>query len=95
MLYCPRVQFVKKQTDLGIGKEVCQQLVTAGAKTLVLWDINKKENDKLAKLLRNMDSSVSVYAYEVDVVNREHVSRTAKQVRQDVGSDVTILLVVA
>lgn len=61
----------------------------AGAKCLVLWDINKTENEKLATSLRKMGAAV--YAYEVDVVDKISVSTTAKKVRRDVGKNVTIL----
>ncbi|CAC5366519.1 17-beta-hydroxysteroid dehydrogenase 13,Epidermal retinol dehydrogenase 2,Estradiol 17-beta-dehydrogenase 11,Protein dhs-3 [Mytilus coruscus] len=72
----------------GIGKEIVLELARKGAK-LVLWDINKANNDKTAAQINIMGGSAT--SYVIDVADADDIHRTAKQIRREVG-DVDILV---
>lgn len=61
----------------GIGRNVCMELATSGAK-LVCWDINKWDNDALTKELRTLGATV--FGYDIDVSDRQKVRSLAEQV---------------
>ncbi|XP_063418300.1 17-beta-hydroxysteroid dehydrogenase 13-like [Mytilus trossulus] len=72
----------------GIGKEIALELARKGAK-LVLWDINKANNDETASQINLMGGSAT--SYVVDVANADNIHKTAEQLREEVG-DVDILV---
>ncbi|KAG8184082.1 hypothetical protein JTE90_025392 [Oedothorax gibbosus] len=72
----------------GLGKEVATRLAVLGP-VLVLWDINKENNDAVAAKLRA--SGCKVFPYRVDVTDEQQVVQTANKVKQEVG-DVSILI---
>lgn len=67
----------------GIGRCICLEMVNAGAK-LVLWDINKWDNDALVKELKNLGATA--YGYDIDVSDRQQVRVAAEQVRFESSS---------
>ncbi|KAK6173678.1 hypothetical protein SNE40_017086 [Patella caerulea] len=72
----------------GIGRELCLEFSRLGAR-VVLWDINKENNDRVADEIR--DAGGEAFPYTCDVTVVEDVHRIAGQVRQDVG-DVYMLV---
>lgn len=72
----------------GIGKEIALELARKGAK-LVLWDVNKANNEETATEIRSMGESAT--AFVVDVTKTDDIHKTAEQMRREVG-DVDILV---
>lgn len=72
----------------GIGKEIALELARKGAK-LVLWDVNKANNEETATEIRSMGESAT--AFVVDVTKTDDIHKTAEQMRREVG-DVEILV---
>ncbi|EDV19359.1 Epidermal retinol dehydrogenase 2 [Trichoplax sp. H2] len=72
----------------GIGKIVAKKFADLNA-TLVLWDIDKKANENVAREIEVMGKRA--YAYTVDVTQKESVYKVANRVKMEVG-DVNILI---
>ncbi|XP_071142967.1 estradiol 17-beta-dehydrogenase 11-like isoform X2 [Mytilus edulis] len=72
----------------GIGKEIALELARKGAK-LVLWDVNKADNEETATEIRSMGESAT--AFVVDVTKTDDIHKTAEQMRREIG-DVDILV---
>ncbi|XP_059172898.1 17-beta-hydroxysteroid dehydrogenase 13-like [Physella acuta] len=72
----------------GIGRELALEISKLGA-TVVVWDINKENNNKTAEDINK--SGGKAYAYPCDVANSAKISEVAQKVRSDVG-DITILV---
>ncbi|XP_041361622.1 17-beta-hydroxysteroid dehydrogenase 13-like isoform X1 [Gigantopelta aegis] len=72
----------------GIGKELALEFSRRGT-TVVLWDINKENNDNTAKEVQSLGGVA--YPYTCDISNTAEIHKVAEQVRQDVG-EITILV---
>ncbi|XP_033115622.1 17-beta-hydroxysteroid dehydrogenase 13-like [Anneissia japonica] len=72
----------------GIGRETALRFARLGAR-LVLWDINKTDNEQTAEDARNVGAGAC--AYTVDVSNKSAVYAAAQKVQDEVG-DVDILI---
>ncbi|ESP00211.1 hypothetical protein LOTGIDRAFT_200993 [Lottia gigantea] len=66
----------------GIGREFALEFSRLGAR-VVLWDINKDNNDSVADEIRALGREA--HAYTCDVTNFDDVHRVGQQVREDVG----------
>ncbi|XP_071951188.1 17-beta-hydroxysteroid dehydrogenase 13-like [Antedon mediterranea] len=67
----------------GIGKETALKFARLGA-TLVLWDLNKTDNEQTAEEARNVGAGAC--AYTVDVSNKNAVYAAGKRVTDEVGN---------
>jgi FlaA1/EpsC-like NDP-sugar epimerase len=63
----------------GLGKGVAQRLAQLGC-TLVLWDVDEKNNNITAEELNNMTNSQRIHAMKCDLTNRENIYQCAKKV---------------
>lgn len=65
----------------GIGKIMGRLLLERQAK-VIIWDIDQ---EKIDETLSEFSNNGDVFAFNVDVSNNEHIRKTAKQVKQDIG----------
>ncbi|XP_059172897.1 17-beta-hydroxysteroid dehydrogenase 13-like [Physella acuta] len=72
----------------GIGRELALEISKLGA-TVVVWDINKENNEKTASEINK--SGGKAYAYTCDITSSVKVTEVANKVRSDVG-DITLLI---
>lgn len=72
----------------GLGRLFALEFAKEGAE-VVLWDCNAEENEKTAKLVREL--GIKAHTYTVDVSKRETIYQTAERVRLEVGN-VTMLV---
>ena len=72
----------------GIGRLLAKKLADLNA-TLVLWDIDTQANDSVAREIQCKGKRV--YAYTVDISQKESVYKMANRVRMEVG-DVNMLI---
>jgi len=72
----------------GIGRLLCLGLASQGCK-IVCWDVAKQANEETARLVRMAKGDV--YAYQVDLTNREDIYKVAERVKREVGK-VSILV---
>lgn len=72
----------------GIGRELALQLSALGAR-LVLWDINKTNNDRVVAEIKERGGTAT--AYICDVSKIDDIKDVAAKVRQEVG-DIDILV---
>ncbi len=63
----------------GLGKGVAQRLAQLGC-TLILWDVDEKNNNHTADELNNMTNSKRIHAMKCDLTNRENIYQCAKKV---------------
>lgn len=63
----------------GLGKGVALRLAQLGC-TLVLWDVDDKNNIKAAEELNEMTNSKRMHAMKCDLTNRENIYECAKKV---------------
>ena len=63
----------------GLGKGLAQRLAQLGC-TLVLWDVNERENESVAKELNDQTNSKRIHAMKCDLTNREEIYKCAKTV---------------
>lgn len=63
----------------GIGKGLAQRLAQLGC-TLVLWDVNERENESVARELNDQTNSKRIHAMKCDLTNRESIYQCAKTV---------------
>ncbi|XP_077022918.1 epidermal retinol dehydrogenase 2 isoform X2 [Tamandua tetradactyla] len=73
----------------GLGRLLALKFARLGA-VLVLWDINKEQNEETCKLVQEAGAT-RAYAYTCDCSCKEDIYRVANQVKKDVG-DVSILI---
>ncbi|XP_037619179.1 retinol dehydrogenase 10-B-like [Sebastes umbrosus] len=71
-----------------LGRLFALEFAREGAQ-LVLWDCDTENNEKTAKLARELGAQV--HAYTVDLSKRQTIYETADRVREEVG-DVSILV---
>ncbi|XP_048256724.1 17-beta-hydroxysteroid dehydrogenase 13-like isoform X2 [Haliotis rufescens] len=67
----------------GIGRELSLEFARLGA-SLILWDINKENNEDTADEVRRV--GVTVHSYVCDVTSTDDVHNTADRVRREVGN---------
>ncbi|XP_071105717.1 17-beta-hydroxysteroid dehydrogenase 13-like [Haliotis cracherodii] len=67
----------------GIGRELSLEFARLGA-SLILWDINKENNEDTADEVRRVGATV--YSYVCDVTSTDDVHNTADRVRKEVGN---------
>lgn len=72
----------------GIGREFALQLSALGAK-LVLWDINKTNNERVAAEIRERGGTATSYVCDVSKI--DDIKDVAAKVRREVG-DIDILV---
>lgn len=72
----------------GIGRELALELSQLGA-TLVVWDVNKENNEKTAQDIKTAGGKA--YAYTCDITSSSKIAIVASKVRSEVG-EVTILV---
>ncbi|GFS70415.1 hypothetical protein NPIL_688751 [Nephila pilipes] len=72
----------------GIGRQMALKFAEMGCH-LVLWDVNAKDNEETAVMVRN--KGAKAYPYEVDITNSEAVYSTTELVKKNVGT-VTIVV---
>ncbi|CAL1533240.1 unnamed protein product [Lymnaea stagnalis] len=72
----------------GIGRELALELSKLGA-TVVLWDVNKENNEKTAKDIKAAGGKA--FAYTCDITSSSKIASVANEVRSNVG-EVTILV---
>jgi uncharacterized UPF0146 family protein len=63
----------------GLGKGVAQRLAQLGC-TLILWDVDEKNNAQVAEELNNITNSKRIHAMKCDLTNRENIYQCAKKV---------------
>ncbi len=63
----------------GLGKGIAQRLAQLGC-TLVLWDVDEKNNILVAEELNNTTNSKRIHAMKCDLTNRENIYQCAKKV---------------
>lgn len=63
----------------GLGKGLAQRFAQLGC-TLVLWDVNEKDNQLVADELNSQTNSKRIHAMKCDLTNRENIYQTAKTV---------------
>lgn len=68
----------------GIGKLMGEKLLKAGAKQLVIWDINKENLDKTSFELKA--GGFTVFPHVVDISDTDKVIELAKTVKKETGS---------
>jgi len=68
----------------GIGKLMGEKLLKAGAKQLVIWDINKENLDKTSSELKA--GGFIVFPHVVDISDTDKVVELAKTVKKEAGS---------
>ena len=68
----------------GIGRLLGQKCLKEGAKSLIIWDINKKNLDTVTKELKAQQ--YNVFPYLVDVAKVEDIESAAKKVLSEVGN---------
>ncbi|XP_019520068.1 PREDICTED: epidermal retinol dehydrogenase 2-like [Hipposideros armiger] len=73
----------------GLGRLLALKFAHLGA-VLVLWDINKEENEETRKMAQDA-GAVRAHAYTCDCSQKEEVYTVADQVKREVG-DVSILI---
>jgi short-subunit dehydrogenase len=68
----------------GIGKLMGIELLKKGLNTLVIWDLNEALLQSTVVALK--EEGFNVISYKVNVMDTETVIRTAKKVKEDVGT---------
>jgi len=68
----------------GIGKLMGELCLKEGAKRLIIWDIDLKKTEELAKEL--ISSGHEVHTYNTDVSNVDEIILAANDIRQKFGS---------
>lgn len=68
----------------GIGKLMGSLAIERGARSLIIWDINKKTLDETVGEFLLMQKNVR--GFLVDVSNVEHIKSAAQQVKNDIGT---------
>ena len=63
----------------GLGKGLAQRFAQLGC-TLILWDVDEKNNAQVAEELNNMTNSKRIHAMKCDLTNRENIYQCAKKV---------------
>lgn len=66
----------------GLGKGLAERLARMGC-TLVLWDVDEKNNDRLADELNQMTNSKRIRAMKCDLSKREAIYDCAKKVKRN------------
>jgi all-trans-retinol dehydrogenase (NAD+) len=69
----------------GLGKGIAQRLAQLGC-TLVLWDVDEKNNILVAEELNNTTNSKRIHAMKCDLTNRENIYQCAKKVQETIGN---------
>ncbi|XP_059142357.1 short-chain dehydrogenase/reductase family 16C member 6-like [Physella acuta] len=67
----------------GVGSLLADNLAKMGCR-VVLWDVNQKLNDKVMEQIRSK-YDVPVYAYCVDLTDREEIYKSVDRVCREVG----------
>ncbi|XP_070183982.1 estradiol 17-beta-dehydrogenase 11-like [Littorina saxatilis] len=74
----------------GIGRELALEITRAAPRAkLVLWDLNKENNDATASQVKELGGEA--YSYACDVSKSSEIHSVAQKVRQDVG-EVDVLI---
>ncbi len=68
----------------GIGKLMGEKLLKAGAKQLVIWDINRENLDKTSSELKA--GGFTVFPHIIDISDTDKVVELAKTVNKETGS---------
>ncbi len=68
----------------GIGKLMGEKLLKAGAKQLVIWDINRENLDKASSELKA--GGFTVFPHIIDISDTDKVVELAKTVKKETGS---------
>ncbi len=66
----------------GIGKIMGRMALERGAKSLIIWDVNK---DALEAVATEFASRGRVHIYEVDITDSDVVAATYQQIKQEIG----------
>ncbi|CAF0852078.1 unnamed protein product [Rotaria sp. Silwood1] len=74
----------------GIGKGIAQRLARLGC-TLILWDVDKENNDRVAEELNNVTNSKRIHAMKCDLTKKENIYECAKKVQETIGQ-VTMII---
>lgn len=72
----------------GIGGEVVEQVVNSFDKVVVL-DYNQTELDK--RKTKMLEKGKTIYAYHVDIRNRQKVQKVIQQVEEEIGAIYTLI----
>lgn len=65
----------------GLGKGLAERLARMGS-TLILWDVDEKNNALLAEELNRMTKSNRIHAMKCDLTKREEIYDCAKKVKR-------------
>ena len=65
----------------GLGKGVAQRLAHLGC-TLVLWDVDGANNNRVAEELNDATKSKRIHAMKCDLTNRENIYECARKVNK-------------
>ncbi|CAF0990818.1 unnamed protein product [Rotaria sordida] len=74
----------------GIGKGITQRLAHLGC-TLILWDIDKENNDRIAQELNNTTNSKRIHSMKCNLTQKENIYECAKKVQETIGQ-VTMII---
>ncbi|GAB3394264.1 SDR family oxidoreductase [Humibacter soli] len=70
----------------GMGRLYAERAVLEGAKSVILWDVDKTSLATLAEALRTVaDPGTAVYEYTVDLSELGAIAQTAHRVRKEAG----------
>jgi all-trans-retinol dehydrogenase (NAD+) len=69
----------------GLGREQAFALAKAGVGKLILWDINMEQLEATAQDVKKAYPNAQVFAYGINLVNREAIYALAKKVVADHG----------
>lgn len=93
LIFPPPLKSIEDETILvtgavgGIGQEICKQLVQCASKVkLILWDINLKAIEKLAKELRKYNGKAEIFSFAVDLGNRDNVIECCQKVKKNIST---------
>jgi short-subunit dehydrogenase len=65
----------------GLGQGVAQRLAHLGC-TLILWDVDEVNNDRVSEQLNNATKSKRIHSMKCDLTNRENIYECAKKVNR-------------
>ena len=69
----------------GLGKGLAQRLAQLGC-TLVLWDVDEENNNRVAEELNTATNSKRIHAMKCDLTKKESIYECAKKVQETVGN---------